>query len=323
MKVVVSSVTFVAAAVGFAIPAASQADGLSNWRSTRSPASDGEDLDEGFVNGSYVDAENGGSNGTTAEPNATETPDLSNVTISTKILGGQAVTSMARFPFFVHGFGCGATLVNEDVVMSAAHCDGAFWKEVLVGPNPGMMNKIRWTQWRNVVSPMHVHPQFSWDTMEFDVLMFKIQPVTRSNLKQALMDQNITLNFNSTIPAEAEWLTVIGNGAVREGGPEVDDLRKVRVQYVPAETCDDTYGSWLRPATQFCAGSEPGKDSCQGDSGGPILASGNRLVGIVSWGYGCGQYPGVYSRISGMQRWIETTLCSLTDYPPDYCDNIA
>jgi trypsin len=320
MKVEVSSVVVVAAALGFVVPAASQADALSNWRSSRSLASDGEDLNE---DSTYRDVS---SNGTSAEPepsNTTDTSDLSNLTITTKILGGQAVTSMARFPFFVHGFGCGATLVNEDVVLSAAHCDGAFWKEVLVGPNPGITNNIRWTQWRDVVSPMHVHPQFSWDTMEYDVMMFKIQPVTHSKLKQALVDQRITLNFNSSIPAETEWLTVIGNGAVREGGPEVDDLRKVQVQHVPAATCDDTYGSWLRPATQFCAGSEPGKDSCQGDSGGPILASGNRLVGVVSWGYGCGRYPGVYSRVSGMQRWIKLTLCALTDYPPDYCESMT
>lgn len=311
-----------AAAIGLVCPAARKVDALNIWRSTRSLSSEGEDLDTGDMYTNDVDPANDNSVGATAQPeppNAAAASDITNLTVSAKILGGEAVTSIARFPFFVHGFGCGATLINEDIVLSAAHCDGAFWKEVLVGANVRKENKSPLAEWRNVVSPMHVHPQFSWETMEFDLLMFKIEPVTQSKLKQALVDQKIALNFDSSIPAESEWLTVIGKGAVREGGPEVDDLRKVQVQHVPAETCDDTYGSWLRPTTQFCAGSEPGKDSCQGDSGGPILASGNRLVGVVSWGYGCGRYPGVYSRVSGMQRWIRTTLCSLTDYPPDYC----
>jgi secreted trypsin-like serine protease len=43
----------------------------------------------------------------------------------------------------------------------------------------------------------------------------------------------------------------------------------------------------------------------QGDSGGPLVAN-NRLVGIVSWGEGCGlpQFPGVYTKVSEVRNWI-------------------
>ena len=51
-----------------------------------------------------------------------------------------------------------------------------------------------------------------------------------------------------------------------------------------------------------------GKDSCQADSGGPLFTRNPfTLVGIVSWGEGCGDpgYPGVYTRVSEYIDFIE------------------
>lgn len=56
----------------------------------------------------------------------------------------------------------------------------------------------------------------------------------------------------------------------------------------------------------LCAGLlQGGKDACQGDSGGPLVAE-NQLVGIVSFGVGCGRpnYPGVYANVYNLEPWI-------------------
>lgn len=54
-------------------------------------------------------------------------------------------------------------------------------------------------------------------------------------------------------------------------------------------------------------------DTCQGDSGGPLFhwnetTNHSTLVGITSWGIGCGQrnFPGVYTRISAVLDWIRS-----------------
>lgn len=60
----------------------------------------------------------------------------------------------------------------------------------------------------------------------------------------------------------------------------------------------------------MCAGDEDdGKDACNGDGGGPLTADG-LLIGIVSWGQGCGRKPfsGVYTRVSHCVEWISKTI---------------
>merc|ERR1712014_23867 len=79
------------------------------------------------------------------------------------------------------------------------------------------------------------------------------------------------------------------------------------------------FSSVIDEESQICAqGTDPltPVDACQGDSGGPLTCMKNgengkkeqqfALVGLTSWGIGCGQnLPAVYTRVASYIDWIK------------------
>jgi trypsin len=230
-----------------------------------------------------------------------------------KIVGG-VLAGQQEFPFFVLGDGCGASLVWEDVVLTAAHCKGAFSNRVLVSAWE-WDTEAGGAQYRDVQSSMVVHPSYGSNDA-WDMMMFKIQ---KPDLAHILP---IPLNRNGGSPVNDQALTVIGFGTLRENGQLSDKLRKVDVEYIPHQECSNMYPGQVNELANLCAGvNGGGKDSCQGDSGGPIFDKTGTLVGVVSWGDGCAVAgkPGVYARISGSIDWIDSTICELSANKPDWC----
>jgi secreted trypsin-like serine protease len=91
-------------------------------------------------------------------------------------------------------------------------------------------------------------------------------------------------------------------------------LRQVEVRLIAWQPCRSAYGFDWMDEHQICAGvPEGGKDSCQGDSGGPLVVRDEKVtggwvqVGVVSNGFGCALrgYPGVYTRVSAFEDWLQ------------------
>ena len=89
------------------------------------------------------------------------------------------------------------------------------------------------------------------------------------------------------------------------------------------------FASEGRQITQemLCASSKDSRDSCQGDSGGPLVVQRDNkenkenyeLVGVVSWGWGCGQerFPDIYGRVTSVMDWIS----DITDFSLNFMSN--
>lgn len=210
-----------------------------------------------------------------------------------RIIGGNEATS-GRYKYYVSlhddmfGHFCGASLITNDTVLSAAHCGGGLYQAVI---DTHSLNTISENDKFDINKEV-VHPGYSdsGDGSNDIMLLFLNEPVTSRNHTV----EYIKLNSDSTVPNSGDPVTVIGHGLTDEFGFEVSSvLMEVDVVALSNEECkENSYGDLLSD-DMLCA-ADTAKDSCQGDSGGPLFVPGNHSsgaldaqVGIVSWGFGC------------------------------------
>lgn len=205
------------------------------------------------------------------------------------------------------GHFCGATLVRRDIVISAAHCAGGpMWARVgahRITRNEGTRIKVK----KEIVSKNYDPRNTNYDFM---ILVLE-EPAPEDIPLAKIHDGSDELR-------DGDSLTVIGWGNTATQGWDMPDVKQhVEVKYIPNDECNsrDSYNGEITNA-MLCSGEDRGgEDACQGDSGGPLVRLGDggqpdELVGVVSWGYGCGsaKHPGVYARVTEVLNWIEDTI---------------
>jgi trypsin len=228
-----------------------------------------------------------------------------------RIIGGDT-SGKGEFPYTVSleddiGHFCGATLIRRDIVMCAAHCAGGpMWARVgahSITRNEGTRIKVK----KEIVSKKYNPSNTNYDFM---ILVLE-EPAPKDIPLARLHDGSDELR-------DGDSLTVIGWGNTATSGWNMPDKKQhVEVKYIDTDDCNsrNSYNGQITNA-MMCAGEDRGgEDACQGDSGGPLVRLGERgepdeLVGVVSWGYGCGSatHPGVYARITEVLDWIEDTI---------------
>ena len=166
---------------------------------------------------------------------------------------------------------------------------------------------------------------FVLKTLANDIALLKLGPPSPRVGKRDFSQGPIGFALPQQAWSTAPYATVhvSGWGRTSKWGHDSDILLELRLPVVDNTTCGAAYQRLTPPrhllGGMLCAGFSTGRfDSCGGDSGGPLFYRPNKggpspnhiLVGIVSWGVGCGKANlfGVYTDAHAFEAWTKSAI---------------
>jgi secreted trypsin-like serine protease len=162
-----------------------------------------------------------------------------------------------------------------------------------------------------------IHPYYRFESYDSDIALIRtsskviftdyIQPICLPSKEQDF--RLIKVNTTGVIS---------GWGSRKQSKKSARRLHEADVPIVSTASCRASHPTYIITPNMFCAGKKKSSlgDACQGDSGGPFSvnsplptkpkASRHVLLGVISWGDGCGKYGkyGVYTRVTHFVDWI-------------------
>ncbi|XP_027598547.1 coagulation factor IX [Pipra filicauda] len=204
---------------------------------------------------------------------------------------------------------CGASIINEKWVVTAAHCLEKGLDISAVAGEHNTREDDHTEQRRKVVKALP-HPTYDASINEYhnDIALLELDEplVFNSYVTPICLGSR---EFTNALLKQGTG-TVSGWGRLHYRGRPATTLQVVKVPFVDRPTCLKSTSTTILQ-NMFCAGyPSGGRDTCEGDSGGPYTTEIEGtwfLTGITSWGEECakpGKY-GIYTRVSKYVKWIK------------------
>ncbi|XP_072481288.1 granzyme B(G,H)-like [Notamacropus eugenii] len=195
---------------------------------------------------------------------------------------------------------CGAFLVQENFLLTAAHCYGSSINITLGAHN---IKKKEGTQQRIPVLKAIPHELYDKQTFNNDIMLLKLKNKAKLNKAVNLL----RLPKTKRRVRGGKSCTVAGWGRNRQR-KYPDTLHEVELKVKEDRDCMKLYPKNYNNSTQMCVGDpKDEKASFKGDSGGPLVCD-KVAQGIVSYGYADGRNPRVYTWVASFLPWIKKTM---------------
>jgi secreted trypsin-like serine protease len=224
---------------------------------------------------------------------------------------------------------CGASLIDQNHVLTAAHClldfnnnpvssiDVVINAYSLPFPNSSMQ--------RFTSSQIFIHPYYNGNDLSTagDIAIIKMpQPSNLTPIQ--LPTQGSGLDVSGT------QVRALGFGIHDTANlqAQIDTLQLANIFIIDRDTCNspNRYDGAIKDY-HICAGrlTSSAIGNAAGDSGGPLVyvdGNGNHIqLGIVSWGqdfYSNNRYPGVYTRVEDYLTWIQNIISGSVSQNENY-----
>ena len=234
-----------------------------------------------------------------------QTPYASVSPKSPMIVGGTTVPN-GTYPFVAYvtlyrngmpDASCAGSLIDQDSVLTAAHCLQNTTGAVVVVGRSDLRKKNRGQEIG--ASRPFIHPRYLGNGYDAGVLKLRRPVKGIKPLKLATASQD-------NLETPGRKLKVAGWGLTGFNSTPSNRLRQAQVPVVSDRRAERSYDALLEPSGYvppiMVAAGNSKVNACVGDSGGPLFDSGSRTqVGIVSGGYykcGTERFPGVYTEVN-------------------------